>query len=55
MKTKYVNVLCKVEYILIIIKQKKKKKDAYLRGGLSLYTKPAGTTFVFLTLLNSEK
>ena len=26
MKTKYVNVLCKVEYILIIIKQKKKKK-----------------------------
>ena len=54
MKTKYVNVLCKVEYILIIIKQKK-KKDAYLRGGLSLYTKPAGTNLVFLTLLNSEK
>ena len=53
MKTKYVNVLCKVEYILIIIKQK--KKDAYLRGGLSLYTKPAGTNLVFLTLLNSEK
>lgn len=28
MKTKYVNVLCKVEFILIIIKQKKKKKIA---------------------------
>lgn len=54
MKTKYVNVLCKVECILIIIKQRK-KKDAYLRGGLSQYTKSAGPNLVFPTLLYSEK